>query len=67
MVVLCEDIVDESKEPTVPDVFVDKDEMDMNEDYMADWTGIILCWRLYGWSKTKLGRWDLIFFNNLFL
>ena len=38
MEVLCEDIVDESKEPTVPDVYVDKDEMDMNEDYMADWT-----------------------------
>ena len=34
--VLCEDIVDESKEPTVPDVYVDKDEIDMNEDYMAD-------------------------------
>ena len=49
MEVLCEDIVDGSKEPTVPDVYVDKDEMDMNEDYMADWTGIILSWRFYGW------------------
>ena len=33
---LCEDIVDGSKKPTVPDGYVDKDEVDMNEDYMAD-------------------------------
>ena len=62
MEVLCEDIVDGSKKPTVPDGYVDKDEVDMNEDYMADWNeynqsvesfyifqGIILCWRLHEW------------------